>query len=361
MGWFRKAVDETKDELLASGDIVELARDTVADVLRSLGEHALPTRDFPPDEFRGQCETLARAVLLGGRKEAERDEAPSPRQVHADARRLVRVQRAAESRAYRAHRESAQLIVAGLVRNLRTAFAANEGRDAETLALLEAVEQAVETGDVEAIRASAARAADQIRHAIDARRKDAQEELRALADEVRSMRTELEETRARAETDGLTDLFNRGAFDEALDRTLPLSQATAQPLALYLVDIDHFKEVNDRYGHAAGDAAIRHVARTLAATFLRRDDVVARFGGDEFAALCPDVREIADAARLGERVRRAIAEATVDTDAGPLRLAVSIGFALSTPDDTPETLLRRADQGLYAAKRAGRDRVATAP
>ena len=158
-----------------------------------------------------------------------------------------------------------------------------------------------------------------------------------------------------ATTDGMTGVANHRAFQETLRTALVVAELNAQPLALLLLDVDHFKQYNDSYGHPAGDEVLRGVARVLTEC-VREEDIVARYGGEEFAILLPNAgAQIA--LEIGERVRAAIAACVF-----PCRcVTMSIGAApLAEEDYVAETLIRRADEALYAAKRGGRNRVVLA-
>ena len=158
----------------------------------------------------------------------------------------------------------------------------------------------------------------------------------------------------RAATDGLTGLPNKRAVTDALKRTFAQATTTKAPLALLLLDLDHFKQVNDQRGHAVGDQVLANVGATLRSA-LRARDFAGRNGGEEFAVLLPDT-EIAVALEIAERVRAVIAEISLPgTD---VSVTVSIGVA-GFPDhaSTLERLERLADAALYLAKRQGRNRV----
>jgi diguanylate cyclase (GGDEF)-like protein len=161
-----------------------------------------------------------------------------------------------------------------------------------------------------------------------------------------------------ATRDGLTGLFNRRHFFELAERSMNLSRRYDRPLAAAMTDIDHFKGVNDTHGHAVGDEVIREVAHRLRAV-LRAPDMICRYGGEEFAVLLPETGA-ADVPAVAARLHRAVTEHPVDTAAGPLRITVSVGVAGLLPEESLETLLKKADEALYAAKRAGRDRIAVA-
>lgn len=157
--------------------------------------------------------------------------------------------------------------------------------------------------------------------------------------------------------DALTRVLNRAGLDEALKRHF--GDRKAAPMVVLAVDIDHFKAINDRHGHASGDEVLRMVANTLAA-HVRPNDVVARTGGEEFAVCCPGM-DRGSALALAERLRAAIAARTVPLPGGPLRCTASLG--VSAPCTTHADLERgagEADRALYAAKAAGRNRVAAA-
>ena len=158
-----------------------------------------------------------------------------------------------------------------------------------------------------------------------------------------------------ATTDGLTGLVNRRTLDQKLVEALARAQRTRAPLAVVLADIDHFKSVNDTYGHGTGDLVLKAVAGAVAGA-ARTTDVVARYGGEELC-LVLEATDAEGAARLAERMRLAIRALRFDTDKGPLNVSASFGVGMFEVGDDPHALLERADQKLYQAKARGRDRV----
>lgn len=169
-------------------------------------------------------------------------------------------------------------------------------------------------------------------------------------------RVESEEKLKRlALTDDLTGLFNRRAFMEGLEQEIVRQKRYNKPLAVIMVDLDHFKKVNDTYGHAGGDEVLRHFAALLRQT-IRETDIPGRLGGEEFAVMLAET-DAEQGARLANRLGQAIRSATVETEAGPVSYTVSIGLSQLAAGDTTDTILARADQALYRAKESGRDRV----
>jgi diguanylate cyclase (GGDEF)-like protein len=175
----------------------------------------------------------------------------------------------------------------------------------------------------------------------------------------------LDQARSRAEqlalTDALTGVRNRRWF--MTQAALEFERATrhGRALALVLIDVDHFKRVNDEHGHQTGDRLLVEIAQTCAAT-LRRTDLLARFGGEEFIVLLPETGQ-REAVRLAERMRQAV-QAGLRDPQHPLQVPVTISLgvvAMSAATPTLDALIRATDQALYDAKRAGRDRVHTLP
>jgi diguanylate cyclase (GGDEF)-like protein len=164
------------------------------------------------------------------------------------------------------------------------------------------------------------------------------------------------EMRQIATTDQLTGSLSRRGFLAALDREIARSQRYARPITLAMLDVDHFKRINDAHGHPAGDAVLRQLVASCA-RMLRPADLVGRIGGEEFALLLPETDERAALLTI-DRVRCSIAAADFDIGAdAPLRVTASFGVATLSPDDDAASWMKRADRALYAAKQAGRNRV----
>ena len=160
----------------------------------------------------------------------------------------------------------------------------------------------------------------------------------------------LSEVEHLATRDGLTGLANRRLFEETLEREVARSHRRKAPLALVVLDVDHFKDVNDTVGHQAGDAVLREVARAMVGN-TKASDLPARYGGDEFVVLLPDCTGV-DAAGVAERLRAAVA---ADVTAVPVTVSAGVG-AIPENAGNGERLVAAADAALYAAKREGRDR-----
>jgi diguanylate cyclase (GGDEF)-like protein len=187
---------------------------------------------------------------------------------------------------------------------------------------------------------------------LSRRLKDSLKTVKESLDQLASVREALQH---QATHDSMTGALNRCAITEALTRELSRASRSETVLAVFLIDLDHFKQINDRFGHHAGDIAIV-AAFTRMQDCVRGHDYLGRYGGEEFLAVIPEADE-AMALQIAERMRGRISMNPVVFNANPILLTATIGVALSQVGDTPELLLRRADVALYNGKRMGRDNV----
>ncbi len=182
----------------------------------------------------------------------------------------------------------------------------------------------------------------------------------ALIRDVTERRLLEDELKRLAGTDSLTGALNRRAFVMRAEEERERSVRYGHPLAVAVIDADHFKKINDDYGHGVGDEALKHLVQIVSAE-MRTTDVFGRWGGEEFILLLPHT-DAAAAASTAERLRRRIAAAPLVgvCDRGPVTFTVSIGVSeLCSAEDTVSALIQRADQALYAAKSGGRNQVVT--
>lgn len=181
-------------------------------------------------------------------------------------------------------------------------------------------------------------------------------ELALTRQEIEHRQKVEDELRRWATTDALTGIANRRHFIEVAEREMPRAQRYGRPMSVLVFDVDHFKSVNDRYGHAIGDEALKAIARATLRT-LRESDLFGRLGGEEFGVLLPET-DLTGAADLAERLRAAIAVTRVEAEGDQVALSVSIGCAdIGADDEGIDCVLVRADQALYRAKNGGRNRV----
>jgi two-component system cell cycle response regulator len=155
--------------------------------------------------------------------------------------------------------------------------------------------------------------------------------------------------------DGLTQIANRRHFNEFLEREIARAARHLRPLSLVMLDVDHFKNVNDEHGHLAGDRVLCGIAGVIAGE-VRRDELLARCGGEEFAIVLPET-PIEGASQFCERIRKLVEDATFSYDEESLRVTISLGATTMIPGDTLDSFVARADALLYNAKAGGRNRT----
>jgi len=166
-----------------------------------------------------------------------------------------------------------------------------------------------------------------------------------------------EDLRDQATRDSLTRLWNRSSILTELGRELSRGHREARPLGVVIVDLDHFKLVNDTYGHLAGDAVLREAARRMQNS-IRQYDSIGRYGGEEFLILFPGCGET-DSYAQADRLRKQLSQTEMSVNDSALRVTASFGVTTALPGEnwTPEALIRKADEALYLAKKSGRNRV----
>jgi diguanylate cyclase (GGDEF)-like protein len=192
---------------------------------------------------------------------------------------------------------------------------------------------------------------ERLEHLVEARTAE-------LAEKNQLLQEQHDEMQRLARVDSLTGVNNRRHFEELAEREIARSKRQHEPLSLLLLDVDYFKQINDRRGHAVGDLALKQLCQTCL-RLLREIDVFSRMGGEEFAILLPSAA-LTDAALVAERVRSSVADSRLETsDGSPLQFTVSIGISTLGAEDTLGVLLRKSDEALYRAKNQGRNRVCT--
>jgi diguanylate cyclase len=211
-----------------------------------------------------------------------------------------------------------------------------------------------------------------VRDAADSKKVRTKEEVQSILDKIVQANSELQARLDSAEeklesqtkqlagyltearTDGLTGLSNRKAFDQKMDECYTKWLQTKQPFSLALIDIDHFKKVNDTYGHAAGDTVLREMSKQLQ-EISSETLMVARYGGEEFGVILDG--DTTHAATVMEKIRLAIAGKAVEAEGHSINISISAGVARILKDERIGKLVRRSDEALYSAKMGGRNRV----
>ncbi|MBN2799319.1 MAG: diguanylate cyclase [Deltaproteobacteria bacterium] len=285
----------------------------------------------------------------------------------SEARRLERqgaalLQTAAPARERAIRRqEEVTAMISDLGRELASLSSQGATVAAEAKDLVSVMEEVQRTGDLQTARAALVgrvRALGQSAGSLhgelmEARARSAQLEERLIRKEA-----ELLDVRSSAALDGLTGLLHRGSFNKAIVEDIRRAEMMHHPLALVMLDIDHFKAVNDTWGHQMGDKVLEGLAFVLR-HHVRGSDRAARYGGEEFALILSGANHRVSEA-VAERIRVAVAALQFETESAVMGVTISCGVAVLGPGEGPASLVGRADKALYAAKHGGRDQVVMA-
>ncbi|MHA7838083.1 MAG: GGDEF domain-containing protein [bacterium] len=367
------------------------ALDLVAELLRAYGEQAFDLEHRSAEQIRQLFEAWARHLLVGlpapprdgfengapaagdqDRSEGTVQDLPTsarPRPESAEGRRDLpglrlafhehrRRERDYVTSSLSQFREAAWSFISGLRRSLSV----EQASDRRIGYRMRRLEGAIRGGEAPRIKTEAQEMVTLLAEFLAERGSRQQAQIVEMAARLESLRDELDHVRARAAIDGLTGLYNRAAFDEQIEREIDLATLFGRRACLILIDIDHFKWVNDNHGHACGDEVLRRFAETLSRCFMRRDDFLARYGGEEFVVVLRDIEPL-PARDLGERAMNTIRNLEIAYDGleEPIRLTASMGVAQLRPGESATAWIERTDRALYRAKDLGRDRLELDP
>jgi len=251
-------------------------------------------------------------------------------------------------------------IVGELVASLREVGLRDQTTQANVVESLTRVQETIEKegfgeNELPKIKTALAAAITTVSETFAEQKKSYEHQLQDLNDRMSNLREDLVAVREEMKRDSLTQAFNRGAFDSAIKQSINMHFFSRQPVCLLFIDLDEFKLVNDGYGHSVGDAALQAVAEKLARAFIRKNDLVARYGGDEFAVILGDTKA-EDVVMLVDRFLNAVRDIAIDADGELVNISCSVGFTEVSEEDTVETFVNRADKALFEAKARGRDR-----
>jgi diguanylate cyclase len=352
----RAEIRNKQDDRTAS--LQDEAIDTLGCFIWTFGQESFPVdNNAEPDDFAEQCNELALHVKIGTPVPAAGiDQSADGTRAWPAVRRFF-VDRRKQEREFVSKRlGDYRGIVNELVSGLRELGNSDQCTEDTIRAGLGSIETAVDTGTLPAIKLALSKAIEDVSEALAKQKEDYEQRIAELNERMSSLRDDLVSTQEEMKRDALTEVYNRGAFDSAIQHSVNMRFVAGQAGTLVLIDVDHFKQINDEFGHASGDAVLKAIATCLERSFIRRSDLVSRFGGDEFAVILNDTNNESSAPII-ERFRSHLGSVAI-ADAPPgRRVTCSIGYTDIGTDDDVATLLNRADKALYRAKRDGRSCV----
>ncbi|MBS2011352.1 MAG: GGDEF domain-containing protein [Deltaproteobacteria bacterium] len=334
----------------------------MAGVLRAWGRHCFDVGERTAETTAKQLEAWASHLLVLSPPPTRAIDAPPPE--GRDWNALIHAmedQRRAERAYVTSSAACVKETVVGLLRSLRATAVSTGQCDQRIRTELERLQQAsANATSLDELRTSAGQVVSVVHAALEEQQRVVTAESKSLREKLATLEAQLDEVKAVATIDPLTKIGNRRRFESFMERAMLFGDPASAPMCLVMFDIDHFKTINDTYGHPAGDAVLVAVANTLVRAFPRRSDAVVRMGGEEFAVILTDTK-LSDGARLARRFLESVRGLTVVHQETKITFTASGGVAELERSESLEDLVGRADAALYAAKRGGRDRIVEAP
>jgi diguanylate cyclase (GGDEF)-like protein len=332
----------------------EGALDTLGQVIRTLA-----SVDDDEPEQRVSLEAWANHALTQTSPPGRADRLPAGRRDWAGLRGFVVTVIQLRARASKKNVVDLREALGTVTRSLFRAVAEDRASDKAARSELERLKLAAEERPPEEIKACALQAVKTITAVLEERERRLTARAAELAEKAKLLEGRLERAELAQITDALTNLINRRGFDHEAARALEAQSVFGERSVLILLDIDHFKKLNDAHGHVVGDQVLQAVARSLALSFPRRGDCVARYGGEEFAIILRN-SGLEDGARLARRCLQQIRTLDVWNGDRAVFVTASAGVAALGEDDDVKAWIQEADAALYEAKRQGRDRALAA-
>jgi len=332
------------------------ALDTLSSVIRTMGDESFPLeKDIDPTVFPAMCKEFSCHVENGAAVPSYDIPASADgSREWGHVRRFFSDRRRAEREFVTERLQDYRGVVEDLVSGLREIGERDQSTEVTVRQGLSSIEDAVGTGVLPQIREALKQTVVQVTETFDEQRRAYEQQLAELNERMSSLRQDLVAAREEMKRDTLTDAYNRGAFDAAITQSLNMHFILNQPVTLLMIDLDGFKQINDTYGHGAGDEVLRGVGEALARSFIRKGDFVARYGGDEFAVILNDTSG-PHAHKVIERFMTYVAAVNIPYAPADTKISCSVGYTEIHEDDTVESLVNRADRALYKAKASGRN------
>jgi diguanylate cyclase (GGDEF)-like protein len=337
------------------------AIESLARILRCLGRHSFDLEERSEDDIEKEFERWAMHVLVGmsiREEDAEVEEGPLRRD-WGELTQFVNRHRQQEKHYINRHLQDVRKVLWEFTNTVGRAIVEDQETDEQVDNYLVQLRAATEGGSFSEVKQALVSVVQGMNAVIDERKQRQQQRIKRLGEKLRAVEQELGSVRKEMALDPLTRLYNRGALDLQLERTASVSFFSETPACVFMVDIDHFKQINDMHGHPAGDAIIQQLADRLVSTFPRKTDFVARYGGEEFCVLLPGA-SLDLCQRLGERFLEVVRREPFCYQEISIPVTVSVGVAELMPGETVPTWLERVDRALYRAKESGRDKLCTA-
>lgn len=347
------------DEQQAPADcwsLVDGALDTLGCIFQTMGSESFELgTDIDSPDFQESCQQAVRHIENGSAvPQLEIDQADAGTRNWAHLRRFYVDRRQQEKLFVTGQLKNYRGVVEDLVIGLREICKQGDLTEQQVMRSLNAIEAAVDGGQLADIQRVLFNTIRNVNDAFTRQKSEYEQQIHGLNERMAGLRQDLVVAHEEMKLDPLTSIFNRGAFDSSVERCLNMHFVLNQDVSLIMIDVDNFKQINDTFGHTVGDDVLRSLSACLSRSFIRKNDLIARYGGDEFAVLLPDTS--ADQSQVSiDRFLDSVRKIRVDALPAGFSISCSAGCTEILDDDCVESLVARADEALYDAKQAGRD------
>lgn len=326
-------------------------RATLLFMIDAINKHLLEIEGHPVRKVRETLDEFAKEMLKG-------DEANDER-ILFRFRQFFSTYRIDETAYIQKTFEEFRTIIWDFIDQLAEDVSDEQKDDSEVKQSLDALKEAVESNSIEVLKNQSRKFIDSYMEKQFKKEKRTAKKMKSIRKNLSTVKKQLNSAQDAIRIDHLTQAFNRRSFDEYCDQHVKLNQLDQSPVSMILLDVDHFKRVNDVYGHDVGDFILKEVVATLKALFNGDNDFIARIGGEEFAIVLPSFT-VDHAVKMAEAVLAKFRAETYIFQDHQIRITVSMGIAQLSSGEHKEGWLKRADQALYYSKNNGRNRATIA-
>lgn len=336
----------------------EVELENLCHLLKEYGRNAFDIESTPASATRETCDKWVMHLQYGALQPgaSEGGALSSNKKDWSGLRGFFAKHRQAESRFVIKSFKSMNNIIWTFIEGLKTSLSADQDADKRAFFQLKRLESAAKNGNIEEIRSEVKVVVASLTSIIHERQNRQKEQTDQLYTQIRDLGDQLQEAREESARDSLTKLYNRIVLEKELTRAIDMYRIFRQPSCLLMIDLDHFKTVNDLYGHTVGDKVLKCVADTLIMSFPRKTDTISRYGGEEFAIILPDTN-LDIGLQMGERMLKSIRSMEISEGEDTIHITASVGISEVGEDETSEKWLDRSDRALYQAKSGGRNRM----
>lgn len=327
-------------------------RATMLFILDIYNKHLMEIDGHPVRKTREILDEFAKELISSSEKENER--------ILFRLRQFFSTYRLDETTYFKKTFEDFRTIIWDFVDQLAEDVGSEQKDDFEIQQSLHELKEAVESNSIEDLKNRSRKFIDSYIEKQFKKDKRRATRMKSIRKSLTKVKKQLGEASSAARTDHLTNAYNRKTFDEYCQHFSKILQASGQSCSLILLDIDHFKKINDSYGHPVGDFVLRELVEALKAIFSRESDMIARIGGEEFAVLLPDYNA-EQALQKAEDLMAKVRSETFVHEQHQIRFTISVGIAQLTSSEKVEDWVKRADLALYNSKNTGRNRATVAP